>query len=366
MADFRDWLGETKYMHGLDTIPPSRFSNTNTNGLYEYSPFQCCVGLFEALELSYLIGIHIWDEISEPTMIIHLHNMVVQKGYLQRPVGLWASIEELFGQELFPGKTPPKSGFARAFLLHVGNAQGRSATAQRAKLRRNLSKNANDIPSLLDPIANFFLKSRSLAQLLRMAGWDADRIPDKELPLGTMMSTVRLSQLKTRKDAVTGQLRLDNPDLALLQRALARGYTEESILGLSLTTLSLSNANNDEESELIRKMQKASPSDFEGTQSGKQESQKKHGSSEKLMDVASMLELYKWGIFNSVSGDARVMGFSFLCVTIMTYMLFDKIEERLKLLRNRAYTAAYEDPSLPGDKPSGMVAMALELTMMNA
>src|SRR5205814_4051827 len=28
--DFVDWLGETKYMYGLKTIPPSRFSNTNT------------------------------------------------------------------------------------------------------------------------------------------------------------------------------------------------------------------------------------------------------------------------------------------------------------------------------------------------
>ena len=32
--DFVQWLGETKYMHGLATIPPSRFSNTNSNGLW--------------------------------------------------------------------------------------------------------------------------------------------------------------------------------------------------------------------------------------------------------------------------------------------------------------------------------------------
>lgn len=32
---FMDYLGESKYMHDLDTDPPSRFSNSNSNGLWE-------------------------------------------------------------------------------------------------------------------------------------------------------------------------------------------------------------------------------------------------------------------------------------------------------------------------------------------
>ncbi|KFA46238.1 hypothetical protein S40293_07180 [Stachybotrys chartarum IBT 40293] len=41
--EFREFLGESKYAPGLHTIPPSRFSNTNTNtnGIWEYSPFLC-------------------------------------------------------------------------------------------------------------------------------------------------------------------------------------------------------------------------------------------------------------------------------------------------------------------------------------
>ncbi|OCK74477.1 hypothetical protein K432DRAFT_420287 [Lepidopterella palustris CBS 459.81] len=39
--DFVNWLGESKYMYGLTTIPPSCFSNTKANGLWEYSPFLC-------------------------------------------------------------------------------------------------------------------------------------------------------------------------------------------------------------------------------------------------------------------------------------------------------------------------------------
>lgn len=57
--DLIEWLGESKYMYGLTTIPPSRFSNTNSNGLWEYSPFLCGVSLVEVLELSYSIGLMI-------------------------------------------------------------------------------------------------------------------------------------------------------------------------------------------------------------------------------------------------------------------------------------------------------------------
>jgi hypothetical protein len=55
--EFVNYLGESKYMHGLNTIPPSRFSSTNSNGLWEYSPFLCGVGLVEGLELSYALSL---------------------------------------------------------------------------------------------------------------------------------------------------------------------------------------------------------------------------------------------------------------------------------------------------------------------
>ncbi|KAJ4157104.1 hypothetical protein NW754_008746 [Fusarium falciforme] len=87
MEDFVNWLGESKYMSGLTTIPPSRFSDHNPNGLWEYSPFLCGVGLTEGLELAYIMGVSLWDKIPEPMLLIHLHNMLVQKGYLTRPVG---------------------------------------------------------------------------------------------------------------------------------------------------------------------------------------------------------------------------------------------------------------------------------------
>lgn len=86
--DFLDWLGESKYKHGLKNIPPSRFTNTNSNGLWEYSPFLCGVGLMEALEIMYAVNSTIWEGMPEPMCAIHLHNMLVKKGYISREIGL--------------------------------------------------------------------------------------------------------------------------------------------------------------------------------------------------------------------------------------------------------------------------------------
>jgi hypothetical protein len=45
---------------GWSGMPPSRFAATNANGLWEYSPYLCAVGLVEALELVYKLGMIHW------------------------------------------------------------------------------------------------------------------------------------------------------------------------------------------------------------------------------------------------------------------------------------------------------------------
>jgi hypothetical protein len=134
--DLIEWLGESKYMYGLTTIPPSRFSNTNSNGLWEYSPFLCGVSLVEVLEVSYNIGLMVWNEIPEPTCAIHLHNMLVQKGYIKQQVGLYASLQELFKSTLLPGGRVPSSKFIEAFQKVMSETCSRGAIFQRTTLRR--------------------------------------------------------------------------------------------------------------------------------------------------------------------------------------------------------------------------------------
>jgi len=46
--DFRDWLGESKYMSGLKTIPPSRFTSSNPNvSDHAYTQYACQEGIHE-------------------------------------------------------------------------------------------------------------------------------------------------------------------------------------------------------------------------------------------------------------------------------------------------------------------------------
>lgn len=126
--DFVNWLGESKYMYGLKNIPPSRFSNTNANGLWEYSPFLCGVCLMEALELVYGVSFFIWDNIPEQMCLIHLHNMLVQKGYITEPVGMYASLQKLFQTSFFAGGKVPTSDFLQAFHDVIGDTLSRRAT----------------------------------------------------------------------------------------------------------------------------------------------------------------------------------------------------------------------------------------------
>ncbi|PGH16132.1 hypothetical protein AJ79_01899 [Helicocarpus griseus UAMH5409] len=52
--EFEYTLGHTDYFYTTPGVPPSRFSNTNE--VWEYSPFLCGVALGEALEIAHLLG----------------------------------------------------------------------------------------------------------------------------------------------------------------------------------------------------------------------------------------------------------------------------------------------------------------------
>lgn len=229
--EFNGCMGQTILAAGLDTIPTSRFADTNANGLYDYSPFQCGVGSLEALELSYLVSTYIWDQVPEATMLIHLHNMVVKKRYLKTPVELWLALEKIFSEALFPTGKAPTSKFAQTFSSHAKNVQAKSSTARAMKLKS--SKNANHILGLLDPKSNILFKSKPYVQLVHQAEWNPDRVSDEEIPLETFTCMLRLSRLKMKKDGLTGRLELADPDSPLARRAKARGCTAEQIAHLS-------------------------------------------------------------------------------------------------------------------------------------
>lgn len=57
--------------------------------------------------------------------IIHLHNMLVQKGLIAEPVGLWGSLEFLFKDSFFRDGKIPTSNLVEALKAVVGGPKFR-------------------------------------------------------------------------------------------------------------------------------------------------------------------------------------------------------------------------------------------------
>ncbi|KAK4034762.1 hypothetical protein C8A01DRAFT_48910 [Parachaetomium inaequale] len=217
--DFHNWLGESNYMYGLAHIPPSRFSNTNANGL------------MESLELTYLASMSIWDQIPEPMSMVHLHNMLVQKGYLSRPVGLFASLQTLFQSAFFAEGKIPTTDFEQALMEVIGETGSRRATQRRRASARAAGISAADVHRILTPDANRFFRLKSNLILYRQSDWNAERIPDADIPIASMLGMLSLSQTKQTVDPATGRKRPEETDL--VKRARAQGWSDEGLSNIS-------------------------------------------------------------------------------------------------------------------------------------
>ncbi|KAK7949177.1 uncharacterized protein PG986_010063 [Apiospora aurea] len=116
-SQFISQLGESRHSTTGSTVNAlSCFHRSNPNGLWEFSPFLCGAGLLVALGIAYSIGRRLCDETPECLMIIHLHNMLVVKGHLEKPVGLFVMLTRWFQADFFAGAKVPTSDFAKAFL----------------------------------------------------------------------------------------------------------------------------------------------------------------------------------------------------------------------------------------------------------
>jgi hypothetical protein len=225
--DFVNWLGETKDTYGLN----SRFSNTNSNGLWEYSPFLCGAGLSEALELAYGMGMLLWDKFPEPMCVLHLHNMLVQKGLVAQPVILWAALQSFFQDSLFSNGNVPTFEFAEAIITRIGRPNAHRSSPRNRSRRQQLSRNATNMNELLDPSVNRLFKTKSLLQAYRGANWIPDRIPDEDIPFPTSLASMRLVETKKTKDRATGEVTLADTDL--VRRARSGGLSDKELIRLS-------------------------------------------------------------------------------------------------------------------------------------
>ena len=116
------WMGNSE--RAFDSAAASQFAPSK-NGLWDYSPFICGAGLAEGLELVYRMSMLLWDEIPHPTLVIHLHNMCVKKGYLEQPRDLLQALENTFTAAFYKSSIVPDQDFHRQFpqLLAMGRRE---------------------------------------------------------------------------------------------------------------------------------------------------------------------------------------------------------------------------------------------------
>ncbi|KAH7317042.1 hypothetical protein B0I35DRAFT_434450 [Stachybotrys elegans] len=296
--DFRDWLGETKYMYGLQTIPPSRFSSTSPNGLWEYSPFLCGVGLLEALEQAYLVGIYLMDLLPETTFLIHLHNMLVEEGHLERPVGLWGTIAYMFEEEFFGPGGPPKSNFSAALDRRT---QDHAKLAGKQTTRLKLLKTTATIPQFLAHVkSNALFHRKPLSLLLREVDWDPDRVPDEEIQVMSTLAMSRMASTKRVKDPVTGQTKIQETDL--VRRAKALGMSEEMIRDTG-----------------DRQRALEIPEDL----------QVPAGAQRRRDTAPDNLSCLEYDILREVCGEPPILGVNYLWVFTVSYALMDTVKQEL-------------------------------------
>ncbi|KAK0665631.1 hypothetical protein QBC41DRAFT_257934 [Cercophora samala] len=195
----------------------------------------------EGLELTYRVTMGLFDRNPELLVLIHLHNMLCQKGYLKKPLETLRLLETQFARCLFRHGKAPTSHFyttlqpmLQEFFPHESlRVQCLSIKHQRL-LRQWLNKDVN-LHAELDIGAYKLFNEKSDLVLYREAKWDVDRIHDRDLKLRSCLSKVRLQHTKTVLDPSTGQQRIR--DTELKRRLADNGMSEEEIAAFTPQTV---------------------------------------------------------------------------------------------------------------------------------
>lgn len=367
--DFRDWLGESKYMSGLDTIPPSRFSGTSSNGLWEYSPFLCGVGLMEGLEIAYRLGMSLWDQMPEPVLAVHLHNMLFQKGYIIKPVGLYTSLQHIFQNAFFNQGAVPTSSFAATLLVHTQERSHHFATRRRMAQRREIARSEPaDIHAILDVRHNMFFTLKPNLILYREANWNTEHVPECDITIGSLLGMMRLSQTKQFVDPETGKRRFEPTEL--VSRHLAArtdgkpAQSEENLIQLVDRWKAATSGLRERQEAAQRAGGAALPQQFSDGLSNTSELRSRNqvtgGGAPLEVRGSELLEAMKLDIHADIAGNSPVSSLNYAWVTVRFIMLFDKIEEELRKRRNPVYVRAFETESAWKRLPRvGLVYMAM-------
>jgi len=353
-SDFVNWLGESKYMYGLDTIPASRFSKHNANGLWEYSPLLCAAGLVEGLILVQRVVMNLWDRIPEPTLALHLHNMLVKKGYL-REVGLYSTLENLLQDSFFPAGVPTDR-FAEALVARTDQGHNDRASLHRRQVlvSRDITK---DIHDLLNTDFNRFFKLKSSLMMYYDADWVPDKIPDSAVKIPSMLYMIRLMSTGREVDPITSKKRLKETEL--VRRAGAQGQTDAALLAAASISIPDMDADYDKDMEAFMRR----TAEFKDCKTGPRRNpyqvseDKKNGQ----LQGRPLLDLLRVDMFADVCGKYPVSSLNYVWITCHIMLMFMQFEDKFREIRHPLWVTAYERPQsrLRGQERVALVAAAI-------
>lgn len=327
---FQESLGMVaKLGNGIPHSTPSRFSSTNTNGIWEYSPYLCGIGLLEGLELAYLTGVTLWDKTPEVMMMMHIHNKLVHKGYLKAPVNLFTFLELEFSHQFFVDGKPPTSKFhehlvARLRKINDGgtNAGYFSQTHRTYTLSKAEIETAN-LHKIFDADINRYFRKTRVAHHLRAADWDVARLPDKDLP---MTSLILLNRICKITDSEPETMSVE--DKLLLDRARTRGIADATLASM----MSRNHAPNTNGVQGESKKKKDS--------SRRAQSRVGHQGSRAHMPVEEILAVVEADMVRDTDGRAPVLGMNLVLVFVCLQRQYTQVMGKLKESQNPLYEVA--------------------------
>ncbi|KAL5371536.1 hypothetical protein DPSP01_014198 [Paraphaeosphaeria sporulosa] len=350
--EFVNWLGESKYMYGLTTIPPSQFSKHNANGLWEYSPLLCAAGLVEGLVLSQRISMVMWDRMPEPTLAIHLHNMLVQKGYIKEPVGLYATLQDILRESFFPDGVP-ESGFYDALVKVVKARSSRSPHVMSSNIAQK-----NDIHQMLNIRANYTFTTKSSLMMYYDADWVPERVPDSDVNFPSSLSMIRLSETKKMLDSTTGKKRLEATEL--VQRIATQGFDDANLMEM------LSSNPDDENyapnAPTAKMMAKFREEHYKNYKEGLDSKFNPYVHKKPRWAAGkNLLDLLRIDLFADVCGRRPLSSLNQPLITVNFMFLFARIEDQLRESRHPLYVQAYEEapPSMRRQKRAALIMAAM-------
>jgi len=287
--------------------------------------------------------------------MVHLHNMLHQRGFIKRPVGLYASLEEIFTDSFFDGKVPT-SDFADALHRHIKgvNESLRSRMRESKSVARNKE---SSIHELLGVELNVFFTVKSQLILYYKANWDPDRIPDADLPVASALAGVRLSQTRRIVAPKTGKLTFQETDLVRrMKEKTGRNSGSEDVMLDSLMNIfdqaaeQVGPAGPFSDEHLPEAVRQQLLQQFPDYKIGSPEQKRKPDrgrqgqhmfAGHELQDDA-LLDLYKIDIMRDVCGVAPLSSFNYVWGAAGMVLTFLQIEKVLQKGGFSLYRDAYE------------------------